>query len=163
MIKKHKIDGFTLIEIIAVLIILGILAAVATPKFMNMQRQARIAKLQEIKSLVIFTTNMLHAKAELLNLPILAEESRLQRIEPSNPEHNAQDFRSSVRLRFGYPDCMEDIGWAIDAKYGHGEVNICLSEILIDWDRPNCAVKYKNDWQNNPGSFPKIWIVDDDC
>ncbi len=39
IVKNQK--GFTLIEIIAVLVILGILAAVAVPKFLDMQQQAR--------------------------------------------------------------------------------------------------------------------------
>lgn len=43
-----KQQGFTLIEIIAVLVILGILAAVAIPKYNNLQDQARIRGAQGI-------------------------------------------------------------------------------------------------------------------
>lgn len=39
--ERKKEKGFTLIEIIAVLVILGILAAVAVPKFSNMQKEAK--------------------------------------------------------------------------------------------------------------------------
>jgi len=39
-LKKNE-KGFTLIEIIAVLVILGILAAVAVPKFFDLQTEAR--------------------------------------------------------------------------------------------------------------------------
>ena len=40
-VHKKNEDGFTLVEVIAVLVILGILAAVAVPKFFDMQDTAR--------------------------------------------------------------------------------------------------------------------------
>jgi len=48
MKKVMNRKGFTLIEIIAVLIILGILAAVAIPKFLDLQRQSRTASLETL-------------------------------------------------------------------------------------------------------------------
>ena len=41
-------QGFTLIELIVVIVILGILAATALPKFTNMQNEARIAAVKGV-------------------------------------------------------------------------------------------------------------------
>lgn len=62
--------GFTLIELVVVIIILGILAAFAVPKFMGLEGQARIAAVKSIGGSMEAADTMAHGIWEATAAPV---------------------------------------------------------------------------------------------
>ena len=61
----QKQQGFTLIELVVVIIILGILAVTAAPKFINLQGDARVSALSGMKAAIQGANTLVYSKAAL--------------------------------------------------------------------------------------------------
>lgn len=84
-LKSEKEEGFTLIEILVVILIIGILAAIAIPVFLNQRKQANEASL----------------RADMHNLALAIEQAFVN--NPTNPDisfTDIQGFKSTKGATF---------------------------------------------------------------
>ncbi|GAA3703642.1 hypothetical protein GCM10022421_07910 [Oceanisphaera sediminis] len=111
----RKTAGFTLIELVIVIVILGILGAVAAPKLFNLQGDAYGANLNAIKSSISSAMTMANAKAQI--------EGNLDADGTASTTVDA-DGKGSIKgydfIAFtnGYPDASKVIEGKEDAPAG---------------------------------------------
>ncbi|ELI6431771.1 MULTISPECIES: prepilin-type N-terminal cleavage/methylation domain-containing protein [Aeromonas] len=86
-----KQAGFTLIELVIVIIILGILAVTAAPKFLNLQGDAREAAAQGVQAAVSSSAQLVYSK------------SALEGIERASSGAVSSSDGTNIDVVFGYP------------------------------------------------------------
>ena len=99
--------GFTLIELIIVIVILGILAVTAAPKFINMQGDARKSVLNGMSASIKTAANLVYSKAIIAGV----EKQARQVLAIQGVTGDSTD------IAFGYPTAADTgILEVLDAK-----------------------------------------------
>lgn len=99
-------SGFTLIELVVVIVILGILAATAAPKFMNLQGDARISALNGLKGAVKSAVSMTYSKAILKGIEKTPSGATVCSTGLSTA--TTCPATDTIKLVFGRPDASAD-------------------------------------------------------
>lgn len=93
---NKKQTGFTLIELVIVIVILGILAVTAAPRFIDIQSEARAETLQGVKGALQGASQLVFAKAAI---------GGVQRLATGDANNPTVTIGSDIiETNFGYPD-----------------------------------------------------------
>ena len=115
--SKLSSKGFTIIELVVVIVILGIVSVTAASKFLNLQTDARISTLNGLKGGMEGASAMLYGKTSALGLDKAASAS-------VNVEGD------DISVVYGYPAAMNAQTWSmliestfLDAEWGVGNAD----------------------------------------
>lgn len=100
MVVRNR--GFTLIELVVVIVILGILSVTAAPRFLNLQSSAHKSVIQGVKGAMVSAVSMFHSKWIIDGEP-----------DPNNSVGRVGDWGHTISdlhyNKYGYPRIIDSI------------------------------------------------------
>ena len=115
---RRNNGGFTLIELIVVIVILGILAVTAAPKFVDLQSDARLATLNGMKAAINSAVSLTYGK------------SLVKGVEKNATGSKVSINGEEVEVCYGYPCAAAT---KIQKVLDIGDFNACTAGVAGDW------------------------------
>ncbi len=144
---KRPQQGFTLIELIIVIVVLGVLAATALPRFVNLGRDARIAKLNGALASVKSAAALAHAASRTgggaHNAPVAMQGQSITMVN-HYPTANTAGILAAAQI-----SAAEGFSFS-----GEGDATTPVSIRISDASDPTtCAFTYTNATETAPPTY----------
>lgn len=151
-LNGRRSGGFTLIELVVVIVILGILAAIALPRLMSMEGEARTAVADSLYNSMRSSSNMVYAKVAAAG-----------QLAAASYDIDIGDG-VVINARYGYPNSttpanIENLFEGLSDRITFAG-NTAERELRVD-GRPNCGITYVR--AASAGDRPEIARVVDGC
>lgn len=134
---RNEQKGFTLIELVVVIVILGILAAVAVPKFIDLSGEARLATTQGVAGAL--------ASGSVTNYAADLAKGQAQGAALATATAKAGIVATAAGCTTGVATSLMQAGGVTFAASGPGTYNVTGAAIVNVGDTAACTVTNNDD------------------